>query len=245
MPAHALAQRLSRLDGLSERLSDGAMHTVAELSAELGVSARTLARDLALLRERGWDLESTSGPGGGVRVHHRWAASPLTLRSNDALNLLLALSLAEALGLSIGGQPAALRRQLARGFAPADRTDIAQLRSRLRVAAPLSPDATLRLTAKDPGAALRGQVVQAFATQRVLGLRYRDGQARISERNVEPQYLLLAWPAWYLLAWDRSREAIRTLRLDRIQQVQVQPERFQLRPAAPFWSACEDVGVAL
>lgn len=51
MPAHALAQRLSRLDGLSERLSDGAMHTVAELSAELGVSARTLARDLALLRE--------------------------------------------------------------------------------------------------------------------------------------------------------------------------------------------------
>lgn len=61
MTSRSLPARLSRLDALAERLSDGAVHAIATLSEELGVSPRTLARDLALLREQGWELESSSG----------------------------------------------------------------------------------------------------------------------------------------------------------------------------------------
>jgi predicted DNA-binding transcriptional regulator YafY len=241
----ALTHRLSRQDALAARLSDGEVHSVTALSAELGVSPRTLARELSLLRARGWDLESASGPGGGVRVHQRWAASPISLRRDDALSLLLAMGVAETLGLSLGAEPAALRRQLARGFAPADRADIARLRNRLRVAPALTHDAVQRLAARAPTEAVRAAVLPAFAAQRLLSLRYQDGQARASDRMVEPQFLLLAWPAWYLIAWDRDRDAVRTFRLDRIRQAQALPERFRLRPAAPFWASCDDVGLSL
>ena len=40
---------------------------VADLAAALGVSARTLHRDLATLREQGMTIASDTGPGGGVR----------------------------------------------------------------------------------------------------------------------------------------------------------------------------------
>jgi len=173
------------------------------------------------------------------------AVSPISLRRDDALSLLLALGVAEALGLSLGAQPAVLRGQLTRGFAPADRADIARLRSRLRVASALTPDAVLRLAAKAPTEAVRAEVLPAFVAQRLLSLRYQDGQARASERRVEPQVLLLAWPAWYLIAWDLDRAAVRTFRLDRIRQAHALPDRFRLRPPAPFWASCDNVGQSL
>ena len=62
----------------------------------------------------------------------------MTLRGDDALELLMSLALSEALGLSLAGRHGELRRQFARCFAPADRADIAQLRQRIRVASPVS-----------------------------------------------------------------------------------------------------------
>ena len=44
-------------------------------------------------------------------------------------------------------------------------------------------------------------------------------------------YLLLAWPAWYLLGWDHLREAVRMLRLDRIESARLTDRSFQLRDA--------------
>ncbi len=89
------------------------------------------------------------------------------------------------------------------------------------------------------------EVLPAFVAQRLLSLRYQDGQARASERRVEPQVLLLAWPAWYLIAWDLDRAAVRTFRLDRIRQAHALPDRFRLRPPAPFWASCDNVGQSL
>lgn len=249
MQPRTLPVRLSRLDALSQRLSDGAVHGVADLARELGVSQRTLARDLALLREQGWDLEGASGRGGGVRVVHRWPSGRITLRGDDAMELLMALALSEALGLSPANRHAGLRRQFASCFAPADRADIAQLRQRMRVASPVSAEVRASLRAPLPAAAsaapVREAVYQAFAQQWMLSLSYLDGQDRHSERTVEPQCLLLAWPFWYLLAWDADRAAVRSFRLDRIGQARRLPRRFQLRPADPFWAACDRVGVAL
>lgn len=245
MNLRTLPARLSRLDALSQRLSDGAVHAVAALAQELGVSQRTLARDLSLLREQGWELDSSSGRGGGIRVVHRWPSGRVTLRGDDALELLMALALSEAMGLSPSSRQAALRRQFARCFAPADRADIAQLRQRIRVASPVSigVQSSLRATGLQEDA--RASIYQAFAQQWMLSLTYLDGRQRHSERTVEPQCLLLAWPFWYLLAWDREREDVRTFRLDRIVQARRSGQRFQLRDQGLFWAACDEVGVAL
>lgn len=235
--------RAARLETLSARLSDGEMHAIDALAAQLGVSQRTLFRDLALLREQGWELESSSGKGGGVRILRRWPSGRITLRSEDAVELLMSLALAESMGLSPLGRHEALRLQFARCFAPADRDRIARLRQRMRTASPVSRAVQDTAAPVDPG--VRSLAYEAFAQQRLLTFTYEDAQQRVSARRVEVQCLLLAWPFWFLLAWDRERQAVRTFRLDRLRAAQLQDERFALRPADAFWQACSGVGITL
>jgi predicted DNA-binding transcriptional regulator YafY len=155
----------------------------------------------------------------------------------------MALALSEALGLSPARRHAELRRQLGRCFAPADRTDIARLRKRIRVASPVSAEVqgSLRSVAQ----IARNSVYDAFAKQWMLSITYIDSQDRTSERIIEAQCLLLAWPFWYVLAWDTKREAVRTFRLDRIIEARRLNQRFQLRAADLFWAVCNEVGVVL
>lgn len=235
--------RAARLETLSARLSDGEMHAIDALAALLQVSQRTLFRDLALLREQGWELESSSGKGGGVRILRRWPSGRITLRSEDAVELLMSLALAESMGLSPLGRHEALRLQFARCFAPADRDLIARLRQRMRTASPVSRAVQDTAAPVDPG--VRSLAYAAFAQQRLLTFTYEDAQQRVSAHRIEVQCLLLAWPFWFLLAWDRERQAVRTFRLDRLRAAQLQDERFALRPADAFWQACSGVGITL
>lgn len=243
MTSSSLQARVSRLETLSACLSDGEVHGIDTLAAQLHVSKRTLFRDLAVLREQGWELESASGKGGGIRILRHWPSGRMSLRTEDAVELLLSLALAESMGLSPLGKHEALRRQFARCFAPADRDLIARLRKRIRTASPVSLAA--QSTAQTICPDIRSHVYGAFAQQQVLAFNYVDGQGKGSERVVEPQCLLLAWPYWFLLAWDRQREEIRTFRLDRMRSAHPLPERFALRPASAFWQACNEVGVSL
>lgn len=243
MTSRSLQVRLSRLEALSDRLSDGSMHGIAALAEEFGVSQRTLARDLTLLREQGWELESSSGRGGGVQVAQRWSSGRMTLRGDDAMELLMALALSEALGMSPAKRHTELRRQLGRCFAPADRHDIARLRKRIRVASPVSSE--IQVSLRGDAQVARTSIYDAFAKQWLLSIHYIDSQNTTSERVIEAQCLLLAWPFWYLLSWDTQREAVRTFRLDRIIEARKMNQRFQLRPANLFWAACNEVGVVL
>lgn len=243
MQPRSLPARLNRLEALSDRLLDGQVHAVAALAQELQVSPRTLARDLDVLRQQGWELRSTSGKGGGIQIAQRWAAGRMALRSADALELLMALALSEALGLSQANRHAELRRQLGRCFAPADRSGIARLRQRIRVASPVSAEVQQTVRRRDP--AVLEVVYGAFAQQSVLAITYIDAKEARSRRVIEPQYLLLAWPFWYVLAWDQQRQAVRTFRLDRISSASTQVQRFQVRSAQPFWASCNEVGIVL
>ncbi|MEQ9691349.1 MAG: WYL domain-containing protein [Bauldia litoralis] len=57
---------------------------------------------------------------------------------------------------------------------------------------------------------------QAFLERRQLRFRYRDAKGNATERQVEPQAMLILPPLWYLVAWDPSREDFRHFRMDRI-----------------------------
>jgi predicted transcriptional regulator len=62
------ASRVLRLDALKALLAERDYTTVADLAEELGVSTRTLHRDLALLREMGVPVEGDRGSGGGLHL---------------------------------------------------------------------------------------------------------------------------------------------------------------------------------
>ncbi len=60
--------RASRVLDLKELLEAREHGTVASFARQLGVSRRTVLRDLATLRERGVPIDAEGGPGGGVRL---------------------------------------------------------------------------------------------------------------------------------------------------------------------------------
>ncbi|QDW61440.1 YafY family protein [Oerskovia sp. KBS0722] len=75
-------------------------------------------------------------------------------------------------------------------------------------------------------------VEQSLARSVVLAIRYRDGRGHESARRVEPVILAHTADAWYLIAWCRSREAVRWFRLDRVERADLTGEPYVPRPVA-------------
>ncbi|MDP3357171.1 MAG: WYL domain-containing protein [Polaromonas sp.] len=243
MSTNGLGARLDRLDRLQALLADGEAHHVCELAHVVSVSERTIARDLALLRKRGIALEGEAGPGGGVRAPRHAGVGETVLREADAIELLLALAVSEVLGVGFVSSTASLRSSVARAFAPADRVRISHLRSRIWVASPVSD--TAKMTKRREQTTSRSVLQRAFFMMNRLEFDYEDGAGKATRREVEPQYMLWAWPFWYLLCWDVNRQAARTFRLDRVRNAVVLPLNFRMRSAALFKDSIAGVGTAL
>jgi predicted DNA-binding transcriptional regulator YafY len=233
-------QRVERLLGL---MASRDVHSVASLAQQLDVSARTVARDLKLLVAQGYEIESSSGPGGGVSLSSNSLLRPLPLRMEEAIELLLALALCEQAGLALLGQASFLRTKLARLFATKERARINALRKRIRVTTPAS--STLQSSPIKANAQLNKTVCEAFFQQQLLNVNYKSGTGVERQRIIEAQYLLVSAPFFYLIAWDQGRQDIRTFRSDRFVSAHALSDRFRLRAAAPFWGACLEIGVGV
>jgi proteasome accessory factor C len=69
----------------------------------------------------------------------------------------------------------------------------------------------------------------AIANQRLVEIEYLPVGETTSVRVVEPHLLERDLPHWYLHTWDRTREAKRSFRLDRMKRARVLDETFDLR----------------
>lgn len=210
--------------------------TVAAVAGEFGLSRRTLFRDIAILRERGLPIEADRGRGGGIRLHRTWGIGRLTLSYREAVELLVSLAIAERLEAPwLIASLAPIRRKLAASFAPALRERIDSLTQRIRIGAGASAHVLGSFSRAEPDAAVA--LCRAFLELRVLAFDYTDTEGRQSRRQVEPQYLMLNYPVWYLVGHDLDRRAVRSFRLDRIGAAAVQDQGFRLRPPAEFEAA--------
>ena len=62
-----------------------------ELSTRLGVDKRTIRRDVDRLRELGYVIDASAGPGGGYRLGAGSATPPLLLDDDEAVAVAVAL----------------------------------------------------------------------------------------------------------------------------------------------------------
>jgi predicted DNA-binding transcriptional regulator YafY len=76
---------------------------------------------------------------------------------------------------------------------------------------------------------------------RKIHLDYRDARGEKTERAIEPQYLLLSYPVWYVAAWDDLRREVRIFRCDRIERARLLGEPFRPRRFTQFESAVEAI----
>ncbi|WP_210481550.1 YafY family protein [Naasia sp. SYSU D00948] len=178
------AARLETLKGL---LADRDTTTAPELAAELGVSVRTVRRDLAFLRNIGVPIDSDRGRGGGLRLEHGWSLGRVHLSESEAIGLLIGLTIAEKVGSPILlGDTRSIARKVATSFAPAQARRIRGVRSRILVGSPAS--AQVLTTYATPPDRVTGPLLDGFPNRRLVTIRYEDQQRTLTDREIEPQY---------------------------------------------------------
>lgn len=212
------AERLVALLFILHRKRAG---TVGELAGELGVTERTMRRDLAALREAGVPLWSEPGRHGGVRLVDGWRSQLDGLTSREAV-ALLALDVPDALaGLGLGTAVAAAHAKVSASL-PAQLQEQAQM-----VAGRFHLDAAAWFRSPDDADALPA-VAKAVWTQRRLDVRYRRRDT-VAQRVLDPLGLVLKAGVWYLVA-RVGEGGIRTYRVSRMVAVAETGEIFE-RPA--------------
>lgn len=185
----------------------------ALLAERLGVSPRTVRRDVDRLRELGYPVAAFKGPDGGYRLDAGTRLPPLLFDDEQAVALAVALRTAATTG-------AAIREDAARALTTVRQVMPARLRHRVD---------TLRVTTVEPSAArphpsVDGALLMTLSAAvhagEVLRFDYAaasppEGAAR-PPRRVEPHHLVSRGGRWYLVAFDLDHADWRTFRADRI-----------------------------
>ena len=77
---------------------------------------------------------------------------------------------------------------------------------------------------------LVGSLTEGIRQQRLVEIEYqKEGEDTLSTRLVEPYLLERQLPNWYVHTWDRTRDAQRSFRLDRMRSARLQRESFERR----------------
>lgn len=230
--------RLNRLEELKGLLRERENATAAELATEMGVSLRTLNRDIALLRRNGLPIDADRGRGGGMQLHRSWSLGRLHLDHIEAIDLLLSITIAEKVGSPLLLQHlTSIKRKVSASFAEGYQGRIRSLRRRIIVGEPATQNVISNYVAPNP--ANLTLVSQAFFEQKHLVIDYASQEGIITSRRIEPQFLYLNAPVWYLVAWDHLRADIRTFRVDRIQAAELQPTTFRVGDPAVYLAAAD------
>jgi predicted DNA-binding transcriptional regulator YafY len=74
-------------------------------------------------------------------------------------------------------------------------------------------------------------LTRAVQERRVVEIEYLSADGDVTtERTIEPHSLERALPYWYVHAWDRDRNAVRSFRFDRMRSARPLDQRFEPRP---------------
>ena len=208
-----------------------------ELAERLGVTTRSVRRDVERLRDLGYPVNADHGAGGGYQLGSGRRLPPLLLDDDEAV------AVAVCLRLAAGGTVEGLGEAAVRTLAKLDQV----LPSRLRAQVEAIHDATVTLESGGPVVDSRTLLALARAVrateQVVFGY---TGLRGAGERRVEPYRLVATGRRWYLMAYDLDRDDWRTFRLDRIDAARSRGWRFTPREApdaAEFVSRAISVSV--
>ncbi|WP_167475470.1 helix-turn-helix transcriptional regulator [Nocardia arthritidis] len=194
--------------------------TGPELADRLGVTERTVRRDVGRLRALGYPVHASQGVGGGYRLGPGQDLPPLLLDDQEAIATAVAL-LAGAGGAVAGAGDAALR-----ALSKLDRVLPTRLRQEVRALSvavesfdggriPVDPDVLMTLA-------------RACRDEVETGFDYPSGDG-VRLRRVEPYRLVASDRRWYLFAYDLDRADWRTFRVDRMSAVSARTWRFHPR----------------
>ena len=196
-----------------------------ELARRLGVSVRTLRRDVDRLRELGYPVEAQRGVDGGYALAPGAALPPLVLDDDEAV--ALAVGLQAAATVEVAGMAETSVRALAKVV------QVMPARLRRRVDALRAMTVPAAWGAQTAGGGVDPAVLTTVALACRDGERitfaYTAADGARTDRSVEPFRLVSLGRRWYLVGYDLDRGDWRSFRLDRLAGPQGTGARFAPR----------------
>ena len=196
-----------------------------ELAERLGVTTRSVRRDIERLRDLGYPVHASRGHGGGYQLGAGGSLPPLLLDPDEAVAVVVCLRLAA------GGSVAGVGEAALRALTKLDQVLPARLRSQVGAV----HDATVTLTRDAPESLVEPDVLMTLARacrdREHVTAEYVDRAGRVTRRRLEPYQLVTTGRRWYLMAYDRDRQDWRSLRLDRMTEVGAVGSTFTPREA--------------
>lgn len=182
--------------------------TAEALAERFGVTARTIFRDLATLREARLPLLSSPGRGGGYALDRSYVLPPVNFTAREAAVLLAAgrwlvegrlLPLTETLGSALDKVRAALPAAAA-----------------VELERALASLAFVGVPARPAPAEVRSAVEEAWLGRRALAIRYR-GARGVTERVVRVETVVMERGETLLNCLDVRKGETRQFRLHQIE----------------------------
>ncbi|HSN86914.1 MAG TPA: YafY family protein [Thermoanaerobaculia bacterium] len=210
-------RRADRLFQIVQILRRRRLTTARHLAETLGISERTVYRDVRDLMASGVPIEGEAGVGYRLRG---FELPPLMFSRDEVEALVLGARIVQSWtdpGLARAASEALAKIEAA---LPRDRSHLVQ-------ATPLfAPDDHWQEKLTVDFTLLR----EAVRDSRRLRFCYTDAHGTGSERIVRALALSFYGPVWVLASWCELRQDFRAFRLDRIQDLEVLPGTFPQEP---------------
>jgi predicted DNA-binding transcriptional regulator YafY len=229
-----LVMRASRLVALLLLLQARGQLTADELAAELGVSGRTIQRDVDALTEAGIPVYAERGRAGGYRLVQGYRASLTALDAAEARALVAFGAAGPAGDLGLGQALMSARLKLAASLPATLREQAADAAGRFHLDAP-------GWFSSKPAPRCLTELATAVFGDLEVDARYRRGPGS-RDCRLQPLGLVLKAGTWYLVATEAGPEPL-VYRADRFDHAAASDRRFR-RPAgfdlARFWARWRD-----
>ncbi|MDR7382121.1 helix-turn-helix transcriptional regulator [Promicromonospora iranensis] len=185
-----------------------------QLAHRLGVSERTVRRDVDRLRELGYPVQAARGPDGGYRLEAGSELPPLLFDDEQAVALAVALRIAVVTG-------AGIEDAAARALATVRQVLPARLRQRVDVLAVAAGESAGRGAGPQVDTDVLVALSAAIRSGEEVRFDYRsskgaDGDGPQPPRRVQPHHLVVRHGRWYLVGWSPDRQDWRIYRADRM-----------------------------
>ncbi|MEU8222970.1 WYL domain-containing protein [Kribbella sp. NPDC048915] len=211
--------RLLRLLSLLQSRREWSGH---ELADRLGVTERTVRRDVERLRALDYPVTGTTGTTGGYRLGPGTRLPPLLLDDDEAV--------AVAVGLvgAPGGGVSGLADSSMSALAKLEQVLPARLRPQL-AAVGSAAEAIPRPGVPQVDPSVLAVLARCCRNHEIVAFDYHGRQRGTTRRRVEPHQLLTLAGRWYLIAFDPERDDWRIFRVDRISSAGPALHRFTPR----------------
>jgi len=209
-------RRADRLFRIVQFLRAGRLQTARSLAEKLGVSHRTIYRDVQDLQLSGVPIEGEAGV--GYTLRRDYDLPPLMFNSREITALVLGSRMVVAWGdAELASAANDALRKIEAVLTPELRNRIDAVPMYAPAFASPSSDST-RATLE----ILRGAIEKC----RLVQIAYQDATGGATDRTLRPMALLFWGQVWTLVAWCELRHDFRSFRPDRIQSLAVKDEIF-------------------